>query len=128
MKNDFGIAGCTKAAAARLQLISQLDVIEDLAIECNRHIAIDVRHRLLTVLQTNDRKAPTKTPLSSGPRWAMASVMRLSNAAASRESTCVPKYPTKPHIVCRSGHCERSCELRSNGLTERHCLTVLEIA
>src|SRR5437660_7045271 len=51
---DFGVAACLKDMAQSLQFLSQLKVIEDLAIEHDPVSTIMTTHRLLAGSQIND--------------------------------------------------------------------------
>src|SRR5690606_6589620 len=62
LEQDFRIAAGAEAVSARLQLVPQLDIVEDLAVEGDDDVAVLARHRLLTVHKADDRETDMGKP------------------------------------------------------------------
>jgi hypothetical protein len=62
MQDDFCVGVCAEAPAAADQVLAQLDVIEDFAVERDMQCAVVVRHRLLTGREVDDAQARVAKP------------------------------------------------------------------
>src|ERR1700704_3693917 len=54
MNDGLGVAGSPEAIAQGLEILAQLDVVKDLAVENHLHRAVLIRHGLVTTAQVND--------------------------------------------------------------------------
>ncbi len=57
MQDDFGVAPRSENVTLRFQGVTQLDIVEDLAVEDDREAPVGVGHRLLAVAKSDDRQA-----------------------------------------------------------------------
>ena len=66
VRNDFGVAVGDESMSARLQLASLLDVIEQFAVEDDRHAPVFIGDRLLAIRQADDTE-PSRGQLHPTP-------------------------------------------------------------
>jgi hypothetical protein len=71
VQDDFGIAGCAEAPAPGPQLVAQLDIVEDFAVEGDGQLPGLVRHRLLAIAQPDDGEPRMAEPCAGSYEFAL---------------------------------------------------------
>ena len=94
-----------KRAAARDQLVAQLDVVEDLAVEGDRRSPSSLGHRLLAIAEVDDRQARMAEPGRRRGEDALLirAAMRDGGHHPLKESF---RIPDRAEIAAKTAHAE----------------------